>query len=45
MAKTEELDKDLVDGLKQAKSKRSYFALVLKGGEIAANRLAKTGQR
>ncbi len=41
MAKTEELDKDLVDGLKQAKSKRSYFALVLKGGSDGAIIISK----
>jgi hypothetical protein len=42
MAKTAELDKDLVDGLKAAKSKRAYFALVLKGGSDGALILSKT---
>ena len=31
MAKQAELDEELVAGLKAAKSKRAYFALVLKG--------------
>jgi len=42
MAKTAELDKDLVDGLKAAKSKRAYFALVLKGSNDGALILSKT---
>ena len=36
MAKTQELDSDLVNGLKQAKSTRLYFAVVLKGGADGA---------
>jgi hypothetical protein len=36
MAKTQELDADLVNGLKQAKSARLYFAVVLKGGADGA---------
>ncbi|HEV2969685.1 MAG TPA: hypothetical protein VGY55_06825 [Pirellulales bacterium] len=42
MAKAAELDKDLVDGLKAAKSKRAYFALVLKGASDGALILSKT---
>ncbi len=36
MPKVEEIDQDLVTGLKQAKSKRMYFAIVLKGGADGA---------
>ncbi|HEX3998464.1 MAG TPA: hypothetical protein VHX65_07940 [Pirellulales bacterium] len=42
MAKATELDKDLADGLKAAKSKRCYFALVLKGGTDGAMVVSKT---
>jgi hypothetical protein len=42
MAKAAELDKDLVDGLKAAKSKRACFALVLKGASDGALILSKT---
>ncbi len=42
MAKAAELDKDLVDGLKAVKSKRGYFALVLKGSNDGALILSKT---
>ena len=42
MAKTAELDKDLVDGLKAAKSKRAYFALILKGSSDGALLVSKT---
>jgi hypothetical protein len=42
MAKAAELDKDLVDGLKAAKSKRAYFALVLKGSNDGALIVSKT---
>jgi hypothetical protein len=36
MPKVEELDADLANGLKQAKGKRMYFAVVLKGGADGA---------
>ncbi len=42
MGKTSELDKDLADGLKAAKSKRCYFTLVLKGGTDGALIVSKT---
>jgi len=42
MAKVVELDKDLVDGLKAAKSKRAYFVLVLKGSNDGALIVSKT---
>ncbi len=42
MAKAAELDKDLVDGLKATKSKRGYFALVLKGSNDGALIISKT---
>jgi hypothetical protein len=42
MAKVAELDKDLVDGLKAAKTKRAYFALVLKGSNDGALIVSKT---
>jgi hypothetical protein len=42
MAKTAELDTELVDGLKAAKSKRCYFVLVLKGGTDGALLVSKT---
>lgn len=42
MPKTEELDLELVTGLKQAKSKRMYFAAVMKGGADGALLLSKT---
>lgn len=42
MAKAAELDKNLVDGLKAAKSKRAYFALVLKGSNDGALIISKT---
>src|SRR4051812_45641329 len=42
MPKTEELDEELVAGLKQAKSKRMYFAAVMKGGADGALLLSKT---
>src|SRR5689334_16158820 len=42
MAKTAELDADLANGFKLAKTKRVYFALVLKGGTDGALILSKT---
>ncbi len=42
MGKTVELDKNLADGLKAAKSKRCYFALVLKGAADGALLVSKT---
>ena len=42
MGKTTELDKDLADGLKSAKSKRCYFVLVLKGGTDGALLVSKS---
>jgi hypothetical protein len=42
MGNTTELDKDLVDGLHAAKTKRCYFALVLKGGTDGALLVSKT---
>ena len=42
MGNTAELDKDLADGLKAAKTKRCYFALVLKGGTDGALLVSKT---
>ncbi len=42
MAKAAELDDDLVAGLKAAKSKRAYFALVLKGSNDGALIISKT---
>lgn len=42
MGNTAELDKELVDGLKVAKTKRCYFALVLKGGTDGALLVSKT---
>ena len=42
MGNTAELDKDLADGLKVAKTKRCYFALVLKGGTDGALLILKT---
>ena len=42
MGKVAELDKDLVDGLKAAKSKRAYFALILKGSNDGALIVSKT---
>ena len=41
MAK-QELDQELVEGLKAAKSKRCYFALVVKGGADGALVVSKT---
>jgi hypothetical protein len=42
MGKTAELDKELVEGLKTAKTKRCYFVLVLKGGTDGALLVLKT---
>src|ERR1700694_4720436 len=42
MAKAAELDMDLAAGLKAAKSKRAYFALVLKGSNDGALIVSKT---
>src|SRR5438552_8060311 len=42
MPKVEELDEELVTALKQAKSKRMYFAAVLKGASDGALLLKKT---
>jgi hypothetical protein len=42
MAKAAELDTELVNGLKSAKSKRAYFALVLKGSSDGALIISKT---
>jgi len=42
MGNTTELDKDLLDGLHAAKTKRCYFALVLKGGTDGALLVSKT---
>ncbi len=42
MAKAAELDKGLADGLKAAKSKRAYFAFVLKGSSDGALLVSKT---
>jgi hypothetical protein len=42
MPKVDELDADLVAGLKQAKSKRMYFAMVVKGGADGALLVGKT---
>jgi hypothetical protein len=42
MGNTAELDKDLIDGLKAAKTKRCYFVLVLKGGTDGALLVSKT---
>ena len=42
MAKAAELDTDLITGLKAAKSKRAYFAIVLKGSNDGALIVSKT---
>ncbi len=42
MAKTAELNEDLINGLKAAKSKRAYFALILKGATDGALIVSKT---
>ncbi len=42
MGKAAELDEELVGGLKAAKSKRAYFALVLKGSNDGALIVSKT---
>jgi hypothetical protein len=42
MAKAAELDTELVNGLKAAKSKRAYFALILKGSNDGALIVSKT---
>ena len=42
MGNTAELDKDLVDGLKTAKTKRCFFVLVLKGGTDGVLLVSKT---
>lgn len=42
MGKAAELDEELVEGLKAAKSKRAYFALVLKGSNDGALLVSKT---
>ncbi len=42
MAKTQELDQELVEGLKLARTKRMYFAAVLKGGNDGALLVKKT---
>lgn len=42
MGSTAELDEDLVDGLKAAKSKRCYFVLVFKGGAGGALLVSKS---
>lgn len=42
MAKSGEMNEELVTGLKAAKSKRAYFALVLKGGKDGALIVSKT---
>jgi len=41
MGSTAELDKDLADGLKAAKTKRCYFALVMKGSTDGALLISK----
>lgn len=42
MAATEQIDEALSSGLKQAKTKRMYFALVVKGGSDGALLICKT---
>ena len=42
VGKAAELDEELADGLKAAKSKRAYFVLVLKGGSDGALIVSKT---